>query len=179
MKELLFNLQFFAAPDEEPKADDVAGSEDLVQALAKLKENSVSKEDYAKLKEEHQQLLRKVVEGEVDLSNEEHNPVIDYTKEIKDLRNELYSGENEFTNLEYVKKTLELRDAIIATGGEDPFLPLGRGVTITEADREAADRVAEVFRDAIDYAEGDSALFTAEIQRRTRDLPNTGSRKRY
>ena len=73
------------------------------------------------------------------------------------------------TNLEFVSKSLELRDAIIESGGTDPFLPVGKGIEITRDDYEAAEFTAQQFRECIDIAQGSSEVFTAELMRRTVD----------
>ena len=59
---------------------------------------------------------------------------------------------------------------MIAEGKPDPFLPIGKQIMPTNEDIEAANRVAEVFQSCVDYAEGDSAVFTNELQRRTIDI---------
>jgi hypothetical protein len=73
------------------------------------------------------------------------------------------------TNLEFVSRSLELRDAIIESGGTDPFLPIGKGIELTRDDYEAAEFTAEQFRECIDIAQGNSEVFTAELMRRTVD----------
>jgi hypothetical protein len=91
---------------------------------------------------------------------------------IEDLRNELFSKEaadKGMTNLEFVSKSLELRDAIIESGGMDPFLPVGKGIELTRDDYEAAEFTAEQFRECIDIAKGNSEVFTNELMRRTQD----------
>jgi hypothetical protein len=54
-------------------------------------------------------------------------------------------------------------------GGDDPFVPHGRKVVIEQSDYDAAERVADVLQQCIDYADGDNAVFVNEIQRRTVD----------
>ena len=53
------------------------------------------------------------------------------------------AAEKGMTNLEFVSKSLELRDAIIESGGTDPFLPVGKGIEITRDDYEAAEFTAQ------------------------------------
>ena len=96
---------------------------------------------------------------------------------IKELRSELFSEDNQMSNLEYVTKALQLRNAVIAEGGADPFLPIGPHVEITEELSAKAERSAQVFQECIDLARGDSGVFTAELQRRMRDLPYFSTRK--
>ena len=81
------------------------------------------------------------------------------------MRKELFNGDAQLTNLEYVTKALELRDQLIAAGKPDPFLPYGEKIAPTNEDVEAANRVAKVLRECVDYADGDSSIFTNELQR--------------
>ena len=88
------------------------------------------------------------------------------------MREALFSkaaADKEFTNLEFVTKSLELRDAIIESGGIDPFLPVGKGIDLTREDYEAAEFTAQQFKECIDIANGNSEVFTAELMRRTID----------
>ena len=82
----------------------------------------------------------------------------------------MFSKESNLNNLEYCKAAVELRDALIENGEKDPFLPFGHNVVTTDSDYETANRVASVLKECIDYAEGDSDIFTNEIQRRTVDV---------
>lgn len=137
---------------------------DYVQAIQELKANSVPKEQYAKLKDENSKLLKSLINGEtLDATQLPDKP------DIAQLRKDLYGGESHFTNLEYISKVLELRDAVIESGGQDPFLPFGSKVMPDNNDIECANRVATVLKDCIEYADGDSGVFTAEVQRRMVD----------
>lgn len=66
---------------------------------------------------------------------------------------------------------------LIESGNPDPFLPIGLRIAPTQEDIQAAERVADVLQQCLDYADGDNALFTAEFQRRTMNVPMP-SRKR-
>ena len=73
--------------------------------------------------------------------------------------------------MEFVKNTLALRQAIIDSGKPDPFLPMGNKIIPSDEDIATATRVANVLQECVDYADGDSAAFTNELQRRTVDIP--------
>lgn len=148
---------------------------DYIQAIQELKNNTVSKDQYAKLKEENSKLLKSLINGDpMDADQLPEKPDIDK------LRNELFSGEPHMLNLDYVTKALELRDAVIEQGGTDPFLPVGSKITPDNNDIECANRVAEVLKDCVDYAQGDSLVFTNELQRRMIDtaVPNKNKTRR-
>ena len=138
---------------------------DPVQAINELKQNSVSKEDYNKVVAEKNKYLKALIDGNqvAEVSNKE--PV-----DIDGLRKELFSGEKDLTNLEYAKKALELRDAIIERDGVDIFVGRGSKLTPTDEDYEAAQRVADGFQQCIDVAQGDSEIFTRELMRITEDV---------
>lgn len=142
-------------------------SVDYIKAINEMKQNSVSREQYEKLKNENKELLDTLINGgQVEMIDPASKP------SISDLRKELFSKEaadKGMTNLEFVTKTLELRDAIIESGGTDPFLPVGKGIEITRDDYEAAEFTAQQFRECIDIAQGNSEVFTAELMRRTVD----------
>lgn len=143
--------------------EDVEEEQDYVKAINDLKSNTVPKDQYMKLRDENRKLLDALVSGE-QISESKEEPV-----DIKELRTKLFNTDTELTNLEYVETALKLREAILDEGGEDIFLPTGDKVTITAEMREQAERVAEGLQHCIDFAEGDSAVFTARLQGITKD----------
>ena len=136
---------------------------DYIEALKEMKQNSVSKESYNKLKEENKRLLKSLVDGETIQVENFEKP------DINKLRKELFSKDAEFNNVDFISKALELRTALIDEGQPDPFLPIGKRITPTEEDISTANRVATVLQECLDYADGDSQAFTNEVQRRTID----------
>lgn len=140
---------------------------DYISAISEMKANSVSRQQYEKLKQENKELLDTLINGgQVEMIDPTTKP------SIESLRKELFSKEaadKGMTNLEFVSKSLELRDAIIESGGTDPFLPIGRGIELTRDDYEAAEFTAQQFRECIDIAQGNSEVFTNELMRRTVD----------
>ena len=141
---------------------------DYIEAITQLKKNSVDRSEYDKLRAENKRLIDTVVNG---LPGQEEQVVVKHSKEqIDDLRNELFNSPRELTNLEYVTKAMELREALIENGEPDPFLPVGKQISPTRDDLEGAEKVAQVYRECIEYAEGDSEVFTNELMRRTRDV---------
>lgn len=153
------------ADNETPNVDEENPETDYIAAIQKLKNETVSKTDYDKLVQKNKELLQALIEGrQMEDPNE---PPAD----INALRKELFGEDSaDLSNLEYVTKSLELRDALIKNGERDPFLPWGTHITPTNEDIEAANRAANIFQECIEYANGDSALFTAELQRRTVDV---------
>lgn len=132
---------------------------DYLEAIQALKQNSVDRSEYDKLKAENKKLINAVVNGQ---QVESEAPK---TRPVDEIRENLFN--NEHNNLEYVKLALELREALMSEGKPDPFLPIGTQIAPTADDVAKAEKVAQVYQECIDYAEGDSKLFTQELMRRT------------
>ena len=141
---------------------------DYIEQIKRLKESSVSKDDYNKLKADNKKLIDALangtqLEGKVE-------PKVSAVDKINELRKKLFSKGSNLTNLEYCDTAVKLRDALIENGEKDPFLPFGHNVVATDSDYETANRVATIMKECIDYADGDSDIFTNELQRRTVDV---------
>lgn len=146
--------------------------EDYIKALKEMKQNTVSKEQYDKLKAENGQLLQALVNGET-IEPEKPEEKVD----LNELRKSLFSPESDLSNLQYMETALKLRQEIIKQGGRDPFLPIGEKVNLTQDQIDAAERSAQIFQECVDFAQGDSGVFTAELQRRTKDVMPRYGRK--
>lgn len=143
-------------------------TQDYLAAIKELKQNSVGREEYEKLKAENKKLIDAVVNGQ---PGQEGQQVVVHTEEdINRLRNELFNSDKELSNLDYVSKALELREALMENGKPDPFIPVGKQISPTREDIEIAEKVAQVYKECIEYAEGDSQMFTNELMRRTKDV---------
>lgn len=136
---------------------------DYVDAINKLKETTVPKEQYFKLREENKRLIEALVNGE-QIEVQTETPV-----NVDELRKTLFNGDRELNNLEYVDTALKLRKALIEKGERDPFLPSGTHVNITADMIEKAQNVADVLQDCVNFADGDSGIFTAQLQRNLKD----------
>lgn len=145
---------------------------DYIAQIEELRANSVSKEEYNKLKNEHNRAMNALINGG-QLDKKEETPV-----DKAALRKELFSQDANLSNLEYWQKTLTLRKAIMDEGGRDPFLPYGQKITATAEDVAKANQVAAIVQECIDYADGDSRIFTNELDRRTIDTAPAMGRKR-
>ena len=147
-------------PDEEVIQDN---AQDYIAEIQKLKESTVSKEQYQKLLEDNKRLIQSLASGE---RGEVEGASAGAT--LEELRKKL-SNPEDMTNLEYVTTVLELRERIIESGGDDPFLPNGTHTRATAADREAAERVAAVMQECMDAADVNDGVFTAQLMARTYD----------
>lgn len=135
-------------------------TQDYIDTIKTLKQNSVDRSKYEELRAENKKLLDSIVNGQT--VEVESDPQY---RDVNVIRDELFNHEH--NNLDYVKLALELRNTLIAKGERDPFLPYGAQIAPTPEDIEKAEKVAQVYQECIDYAEGDSKLFTQELQRRT------------
>lgn len=142
---------------------EVVDNTDYIAAIKELKENSVDRSKYDQLKAENKKLLDSIING---------TPVegvkVEDKKSIEELR-AAYLKEDQ-SNLEYITNALKLREALMSEGEPDPFLPIGNQIMPTDADVATANKVAEVLQECVDYAEGDSSVFTNELQRRMVDV---------
>lgn len=142
------------------------GNENYIKALQDLKQNTVSKEDYLKLKDENKKLVDALVSGQqLDLPQEE-------TIDQEALRKELYSEECNLTNREYWEKTMKLRKAIIDEGKPDPFLPNGINVSPTQLDFDAANQLADWVDYCLQETKDTPEVFTSLFLSKFKDVTN-------
>lgn len=144
-----------------------------LEQLEALRANSVSKDEYERVVAERNQMFQTLA----------HQPAATATQTVsaptkaeqmarmQELRKSLYDENCDLDNLDYWKNTLELRQLVIDNGGRDPFLPWGKDNAVDDDDRKIVDRVVAGVQSCIDYADGDSMLFTNELQRITIDTP--------
>lgn len=152
---------------------------DVIEEINNIKKNSVPLEKYKQLEEEHNKTLKAIIDGDVsglELPENHNVKNEDNVKVIKELRNELAT--KELNNLEYVSKSLQLRNAVIDEFGEDkdPFLPFGHDVVVEQKDIDTANKVANTLQDLVDRANGDSQYFTNELSRVMVDVKIPGKR---
>jgi hypothetical protein len=137
---------------------------DYVAAIQKLQKETVSKELYEKLRAERSQLINALASGQT-IEVEKDEPEID----IDSLRKKLFKGNRDLSNYEYVDSVLKLRKALMDKGEPDPFLPIGDKVTVDADMISKAENVAAGLQHCIDLADGDSNIFTAQLQRITKE----------
>ena len=135
-----------------------------IEAIKEMKKNYVPKDLFDKKEAENKQLLDALVNGK-EITIEKEEPV-----DVKELRKKLFNKDGQMSNLEYVSTALKLRDTLIENGERDPFLPYGDKVNVTAEHYDQAERVATVLKECVEFADGDSGIFTAELQRRTKDV---------
>lgn len=136
---------------------------EYIEAIKEIKANSVPRDEFEALEKEKKDLLKALIDGgQIDQPQAAEAP------DLNALRAELFNEDAKLNNLEYAKRALKLRAAVLEETGKDIFLPYGANISPSPADVEAAENVAKAFQSCIDYADGDSQLFTQELQRITK-----------
>ena len=177
------NKEVTPAPgSEEPKPEEKAN---IIETINEMKRNMVSKEEYDKVVTERDEAYKAMLEGrELDIPGQNNDSYEENEKRIKALKEDLYGNKIEdssMTNLEFIQKTLELRDLEIEQGRDDPFLANYRkGVNATDEDYEHAERIANILKEMVDDCEGSPEAFRTIYQARVKDpfqLKVTGAPK--
>ena len=154
---------------KETAQQEVQSADEYAAAIKNLKESTVSKEEYDKVVNDKKVLIKALAgEGPVPegVQTQAQKP------DIKTLRKEfLEAGETNLSNAAYIRKALELRQAVIDEGGIDPFLPVGAKVNPTPQDIAGANKAAEAFQSWLDMATDpetgkiDEELFNAYVKK--------------
>ena len=155
-------------PDEvkEPTQQDQQDpNQNYIETIKNLRENTVSKEEYQRVLKDNKQLLETLMSGGQVETPKPGKEEID--KSITDLRKQIKTGDN-MTNLEFTQAALKLRQQVLERDGKDIFVSPGKKYSPTKDDYEAAQRVADIFQECVDEAEGDPSIFTNAITRRLR-----------
>ena len=146
-----------------------------IETIKQLKQTTVPKTELEKLQAENKKLLDTLLEG-----GEMEAAASTAQKRTPDeIRKELF-GDNadSLTNLEFAQKAIELREAILDEGGIDPFVPQGSKIIAEDSDFATAEKVAEALKSCIEYADGNSEIFTNELMRITADVAPVSTRAR-
>lgn len=137
------------------------GAKDYLDSLEAIKQNTVSKTDYEKIAKENRELVKALTEGGGYFGESK-----DVKTDVGKLREKLFGKAVYSSDLEYFTDMLELRDAVLAEGQPDPFLPFNRDYRPKDEDIATAERIAEELKACVEYAGGDPLVFTSELQRR-------------
>ena len=155
---------------EDEKLNSVSQSQEVetdttnnyIETINEMKKNTVSKEMYNKLQEENKQLLNTIVNGNYHEEEGEEKPK-EEPVDLKAIREEMFSGN--CSNLKYAENALKLREETLKKEGIDIFLPHGTHIKPTKEDVESVTNVVNCLQHCIDEADGDSSIFTLELQK--------------
>ena len=146
-------------PDNEPGMT----AKENINQIKDLKEKTVSREEYDRIKNDNKELAKALINGTganiPGITKPEEKPDLD------DLRKKLFTKKSK-NDLEYFTNLLALRDGVMADGQPDPFLPINREFRATAQDEADAERIATQIKEAIEYADGDPAVFSNDLRRR-------------
>ena len=151
--------------NEENNVTEIESNEtDYIAEIENLRANTVDKSMYNKLAVENKRLIEALARGEKITQEQKTSESID------DLRKAVFNNPN-ITNLEYIEKSLALRDRLIESGARDPFLPIGSHVTVTPEEIAAAENTAAGLKEMVEAAQGDPHSFNLIYQARVKDNP--------
>lgn len=146
-------------PDNEPEMT----AKEYINQINDLKERTVSRDEYERIKNDNRELAKALINGTganiPGITKPEEKPDLD------DLRKKLFTKKSK-NDLEYFTNLLALRDGVMADGQPDPFLPINREFRATAQDEADAERIATQIKEAIEYADGDPAVFSNDLRRR-------------
>lgn len=165
----------------EQQQEQLGMEQDYLDTIQQLKQNTVSREDYDKLKGENQKLLAAVINGDT-IEQAAAVPEKPRMDEIKELYADIFV-KGEHSNLKFHEKMYRLCDLIEEETGQNPMVPWGfNGESpATDADYAVVKRDRENTEAIMAYAEGNSQVFTDQLQLRTNDnspIPQKGARRR-
>lgn len=149
------------------KGDDTASK--YIDAINDLKKNTVSKDEYERLKGENAKLITALANGEQIQLQKQPVDKEEEKKQMDELKEKFTS--KQLSNLEMIQASLKLREYAIKNGEIDPYLPVGPNYQPTSEDYLEADKVAKVFQECVETANGDSNAFTLLMQQRMKNPP--------
>lgn len=176
------NIEEQQTPEQKPEMD----ANEYLKNIQELKDTTVSKELYEKLKKENEILAKNAINN-IPVSNEPQLSEAEISaanrKRMDELRKELYANnDSEMTNLDYITKTLELRDLVIKEDGYDPMV--NQYLTKAEDQQyelEGVNRTVKAYKDLIEKSEGDPNVFEALLESNTTVIgakPTTTQKRR-
>ena len=138
-------------------------AQEYINQINNLRENTVSRVEYERIRNDNRELAKALINGTganiPGITKPEEKPNLD------DLRKKLFTKKSK-NDLEYFTNLLALRDGVMADGQPDPFLPINREFRATAQDEADAERIATQIKEAIEYADGDPAVFSNDLRRR-------------
>lgn len=138
---------------------------DYITAIKELKQREeAAKSEAEKLKSENKRLVNEVLNGDPSSIKSVEVQLPKSSDIVKQLKNENLS------NREVVEIMLQLREACKAENKPDPFVPVGRQISPTDDDIKSAEKVAGIYKEMLDEANGDDAVFNNELQRRVLNI---------
>lgn len=134
--------------------EDTDNDLNLLKEIQDLKDNTVSKEEYAKLQAKYKQVVKDVING-VGTKEE-----ADDTVNLEEIRKNLFTDKvEELSNRDFWKNVLDLRHERLEKEGVDIFLPKGSKTRYTREDYDSAQKVDEIISQMLEDSEENPQLF--------------------
>ena len=151
--------------EDQKKDENVTDNSEYIETIKRLKENSVSKEEYEKLKAENKQILNAYINDIKPEAEEKKETVEELQGDLSDLKKDLARAQEAgMSNLEYVSKALKYRETAMKLGLQDPFVP-NSPLGPDDNDFKTAQKVADKLQECVDQANGNPAVFTLSSKR--------------
>lgn len=148
--------------DEEIQVNETPET-NYIEVINNLRNNTVSKAEYEKALKDNKMLAEALATTPAQAAAEEV-VTLPTDEEVQGLRDKLFNTKH-MTNLEYIRTSLELRDALLARGERDPFLPNNNGYVDNDVDNAKVEAMAKGLQQMVDYCGNDAKLFNSELQR--------------
>lgn len=143
--------------------------QNYIETITKLKSSTVGRDMYDKVVAENKELLNSLVNGMPGPSGKD---TAESKPSAEECRKRLFHPEKELTNVEYIERALDLREAVLEETGEDCFV--GYSHLNPEFNKEDAEqkaqKVADVFEQCLEESNGNPKKFTNILQDRTNDI---------
>lgn len=152
---------------ENPEIPETPEYQQYINAIQELRNNTVSKELYNKVVQENNSLINTLTTGGTVVADGN----LPKKKTSEECRQALWGKNPPKTQCEYVERALELRQAVLEETGEDCFVPKGHHLQPSPQAYESGERTARIYRECLDYANGDDEVFINELNRRMVDSP--------
>ena len=136
-------------------------NENYIETIENLKKSTVPRADYNKIMDDNRKLVEALATSK-PTSPDVEVPVIPSQAEIDELRKKLFKPNSGMSDLEFIKTTLSLRDALIANGEPDPFMPTNKDYIDDDYSKERREYIANGLKEIVDYCADDDKLFQSE-----------------
>lgn len=143
-------------------ADTTDNTAEYIETINKLKANSVSKDEYLKLRNENKQLLDALA------SNQVVEVAAEPKRDITEVRKELFGNHSNLSNREICQDMMDLYDYELENRGVNIFMPTDPQYIPTQDDITQVDNMVRGMKAALQTANGNDLIFNQEIERLTK-----------
>ena len=143
-------------------ADTTDNTAEYIETINKLKANSVSKDEYLKLRNENKQLLDALA------SNQVVEVTAEPKREITEVRKELFTNHSNLSNRQICQDMMDLYDYELENRGVNIFMPTDPQYIPTQDDITQVDNMVRGMKAALETANGNDLIFNQEIERLTK-----------